>query len=411
MSRKLLTQLSADVQDGIVRLSAYKSTPAFDGKKTEYFQYIRIYRKEEPDFIFGEDYAEYFDDISWRDANLIFEGPLTAENNRKFTYADNDVKIGMTYSYWMAADSTIPSGPVAVKIRDPEVWWSEARIKKEISELQNMYPDMVRTECIGKSVKGKDILAVKVGNASANIGLLGAVHAGESGAELMLPAIKRILSEHKELLSHVGIAAIPVLNIDERERLAGGNPWYLRTNANGVDLNRNLPVDWENIGYGYGLNTSEPGSMTYRGPSPTSEPETRAAMKFFTDSRICTLFSFHCLASICGMSFLASACAKDDADYVNSCRELAGIYCMEMAPGMDIPAEQIVSLGCSEGSWPAWCYKSLGVPAFDIEISWKFEPDALALCRVDKTDRPLIRQYQQKHFDGLVAVLKKLANR
>ena len=135
MARKLLTQLRANATDGVVCLSAYKSTPAFQDQKTspDPFRTIRVYRQDEPAFACGEDYAEYFDGLSWRDAEIVFEGPLPAGNHRKFAYTDCDVAVGMTYAYWMAGAEGEPAGPIGVKVRDPEVWWSQARVEREMA--------------------------------------------------------------------------------------------------------------------------------------------------------------------------------------------------------------------------------------------------------------------------------------
>lgn len=339
MATKLLMQLRAKTTDGAVCLSAYKSTPAFQDQKTssDPFRVIRICRKEEPAFTFGEDYAEYFDGLSWRDAEMVFEGPLPVGNNRKFAYTDCDVAMGMTYAYWMAGAEGEPTGPVAVKVRDPEVWWSQARVEREVARLADSYPDAVRLERVGRTVRGREIQALRVGHGQPAVGLIGAVHAGESGAELMLPAIEGVLASHRDLLSHVNIAAIPVVNVDERERLVSGVPWYLRTNANGVDLNRNFPAEWDTIEYGYGLDSSDPDSGTYRGPSPASEPETRAVMAFLHDGPVEVVYSFHCLASICGMRFLAPACGEGDTAYVGKCADLAAAYCRGYGPGRLLP--------------------------------------------------------------------------
>lgn len=411
MARKLLTQLRAQATDGAVCLSAYKSTPAFQDRKIspDPFRVIRVYRKHEPAFTFGEDYAEYFDGLSWRDAELVFAGPLPADNHRKFAYRDRDVAMGTTYAYWMAGAEGEPTGPIGVKVRDPEVWWSQARVGREMTRLADTYPDAVRLECVGHTVRGREIQALRVGRGKPAVGLIGAIHAGESGAELMLPAIENVLASHGDLLSHVGIAAIPVVDVDERERLVNGVPWYLRTNANGVDLNRNFPAAWDTVEYGYGLDSSDPDSGTYRGPAPASEPETRAVMAFLRASPVQVVYAFHCLASICGMRFLAPACAKEDTAYAQKCADFAAAYCRGMSLDNPFRGEQILSFATTSGSLGAWCWMNGGVAGFDLEISAELEPEALAQCRVDQTDRALLEQYRQRHCRGLVAALEKIS--
>ena len=412
MARKLLTQLRAKATDGAVCLSALKSTPGFQNRDAtpDPYHLIRVYRKGEPDFTFGEDYAEYFDGLSWRDAEIVFEGPIRAANGRRFVYVDGDVAMGMTYAYWMAGAEGDPTGPIGVKVRDPEVWWSQERVKEEMARLARTYPETVRLERVGGTVQGREIRALRVGHGEPAVGLIGAIHAGESGAELMLPAIEGVLASHGDLLSHVSIAAIPVVNADERERLVRGVPWYLRTNANGVDINRNFPADWDTIEYGYGLDSSDPDSGTYRGPSPASEPETRAVMALLSNAPIQVVYSFHCLASICGMHFLAPARGAEDGAYAARCREFAVAYSRGMAPHGSFDAEPVLSFGATSGSVGAWCLRNGGTSGLDLEISAELEPEAYAQCRVDATDRTLLQQYRQRHLQGLVAVLQRISD-
>jgi len=78
-SRKLLGRLQAQVEDGAVQLRFYMSTPFFrsvSGRKRRPNIVIRIFRRAEPGFVFGEDYAEYFDGATPRAKNCIFEGAL-----------------------------------------------------------------------------------------------------------------------------------------------------------------------------------------------------------------------------------------------------------------------------------------------------------------------------------------------
>ena len=405
-ARKDLAFLRAKAIDGTVRLTVYKSTPALKDKAAqERFRAIRVYRREEPDFAFGEDYAEYFDGLSHQGAELIFEGPLEAANDRKFSYVDDSAKTGSTYAYWMAPAEGSPTGPVAVKVRDPEVWWTPEKIERATAALAEAHPEMVKVDVIGKTVRGEKLRAIRIGKAERRIALVGALHAGESGPELMIPAFERILAEHKDLLAKVSILAVAAVNLDERRRLAEGVPWYLRTNANGVDLNRNYPADWDSVDYGYGLITSDPDSMTYRGSEPVSEPETRAVMELLRSEPVEAVFSFHCLASICGSHLLGPKCAAKDEEYKARCLDLATTFCQGMDPSA--PANSVFRLGTSSGSLPAWCYRELKIPAFDIEISSR-ETEALAKCRVDQTDRPLLEEYQKRHTAGLRAVLEAM---
>jgi hypothetical protein len=401
--------LRAKVLNGEVRLSVYKSTPAFQSRTgQDRFRTLRVYRREEPAFTFGQDYAEYFDGLSYQDADLIFQGPLEAANNRKFTYVDGTAETGSTYAYWMAPADGKPTGPVAVKVRDPEVWWPLEKIEQATAALQKNHPDLVTVNTIGQTVRGQTLRGIQLGKASRRVAIIGALHAGESGPELMIPAFERILIEHKELLAQVSIAAIAAVNLDERRRLAEGVPWYLRTNANGVDLNRNYPAEWEAVDYTYGLDTSDPDSMTYRGPAPASEPETRAVMDFLRANPVEVVYSFHCLASICGAHLLGPKCAAKDDAYAKKCLGFAATYGLGMDPSQ--PADSVFRFGTSAGSLAAWCYREFHVPAFDLEISSR-ETEAREKCVVDRTDRPLLEDYQQRHTGGLRAVLEAMIER
>ncbi|HOZ47633.1 MAG TPA: M14 family metallopeptidase [Candidatus Hydrogenedentes bacterium] len=407
MARKPLSFLRARVCDGAVVLTAYKSTPTFKNAEAEaQFETLRVYRSDEAAFEFGNDYAEYFDGLSHEDADVVFEGALTATNSRKFTWTDTDASVGRTYAYWMAPAEGVPTGPVAVKVRDPEVWWPYAKIIAAVDALKADYPNLVQVETVGHSAAHRPIKAVRVGTGARAAALIGAVHAGESGPELILPALRDLAANHRPLLDRVAVAAIPCVNVDEREREVLGVPWYLRTNANGVDINRNFPADWETVEYGYGLDSSDPDSSTFRGPQAASELETQAVMAFLWQQGADVVYAYHCLASICGARLLAASCAEGDAAYASRCGDLARAYGLAMKLG--VPEGELLSFGTTSGSLAAWCYRKLHTPAFDIEIS-RHEEDALAACRVDQTDRALLGMYQDRHRKAVIAVLERLA--
>lgn len=168
----------------------------------------------------------------------------------------------------------MPTGPAAVKVRDPRVWWSWDETQRRLEALATEFPAAVESREVGQTVHGRRLRALPAGRRDRMLVLIGSLHASESGPELIVPAFETVVQAHGELLKKAGLAILPRVNSDERERLVRGYPPYVRTNSNGVDLNRNFAAGWETIDYSYGLITSDPDRMTYRGPWPASEPET-----------------------------------------------------------------------------------------------------------------------------------------
>jgi zinc carboxypeptidase len=404
MTHKAISNFRALAENKTVSLSGYKSTPYFqDPESKDLFKNFRVWRKEETEFRFGQDYAEFFDGLDISDATVIYEGPLELSNDRKLTFVDSDVVIGKTYTYWIAAAQGEATGPVAVKVRDPKVWWTEDKICQKMDELEKKYPDLVQSQNIGKTVEGRNITALIAGHGKKDIALIGAIHAGEAGPALMLSLIENFLAENSKLLKNISILAVPVVNLDQYQREVQGVPWYLRVNSNGVDLNRNFPADWDEIGLGYGLDTSEPDSGTYRGLFPASEPEVKAVMSFLKKQKPVTVFSYHCLAGVCGKHFLASACSIDNADYSNRCKDIVKKYSEGYA--RDLQEEELnddnIGFAGSGGSLTTWCYRELNVPAFDLEFSKDIEG-----CQTDGTDETMLQDNQRRHTEGMRSFMK-----
>ncbi|MFA6562523.1 MAG: M14 family metallopeptidase [Verrucomicrobiia bacterium] len=400
--------LKATAVAGRVRLSCFKSTPFFNATQKEPKDSVRlrIWRADLLGFRFGHDYDEFFNGLRWQDARLIFEGPLSALNNRKFEFTDERVEPGQTYAYWVATDrGDLPTGPAAVKVRDPRVWWTWEEVQRRLDRLAADFPGVVELRPVGHTVQGRPLRALIAGNRERVLVMLGSVHAGEAGAELLIPAFEHVVRNRRALLDRVGLAVLPCVNADQRQRLALGYPPYLRTNANGVDLNRNFPADWETVHYGYGLVTSDPESMTYRGATPGSEPETQAVMRLLEKLKPAAVVAFHHLASITGSSFLCSAAAAKNEPYLARCRPLNRAYRAALAPP-DLEKKPVaVAAGCTSGSLPTWVFQRFGVPAFDAE------GDASLACQKAITDTATwedLEQSQASHQRAVAALLSAL---
>jgi hypothetical protein len=408
MHTHALGQLTARVGNDGVRLSCYLTTSVFESRRCKQDALmIRIYRKRVPGFRWGRHYAEYFDGLVPHETDIVFEGPMESINNRKFEYLDPKVKMKGTYVYWVSCPlGRLPTGPVPVRVRDSCIWWPHREIQSRLAALAEGYPKMTSLKRYGTTVGGHSIPGLIVGNRHNCLALVGTIHAGESGPELMIPAVERALADNTDLLSQAGVAILPNVNVDERERLIDGCPWYLRTNSRGVDINRNFDANWRQVDYGYGLVSSDPDAGTYRGPRPKSEPETRAIIRFLNAVQPRAVLSYHSLASITGANFLAAHAAETDSNYVQACTAFVEPFIRAFYRGKRWRAG--IHFGASAGSLPEYAYRKLGVPGFDLE--WDGNPDAQP-SHLDHTSSSMLQTYQKRHYHGLVSMLQACARK
>lgn len=398
-ARKLTAKSLVDEQD---RSKQYISLTFSLAYETE----VVIYRREIDGFVFDYDSEEYFDGMMPSENEAIFRGKPDMKYSCGY-YRDYDIELEKVYAYWVATELSGGkiTGPVAVKTRNAAVWWHYDRIMGEMYELEKKYED-VSVVCFGETVENRAISGVLAGNRENMIACIGAMHAGESGPEISLSVLKNILETNPELLKTVGIAVLPDINADVRETMANGAPWYLRTNKNGVDLNRNFDVYWEQVSEDYGLSTADPNSVTYRGPYAESEPETKATVEFVRQINPKIILSYHSLSSITCDSML---CAKDmeknvqDSEYFE---KLARIFsdAFRKAADMKPRQEKILRASGMAGSFPAWCYKN-GFFGTDLELSMGGNLDCFSVCRDDKVTPELLKYCIKLHTEATIALI------
>jgi protein MpaA len=131
---------------------------------------------------------------------------------------------------------------------------------------------VVETRVVGLSVKGRKIMAYRVGDPDARVTAvaMATMHGNE-------PATRHILRGIRDgrKVKGLDLWVIPTYNPDG---LARGT----RRNARGVDLNRNFPYRWADLDGSY-----------ESGRRPASEPETRAVMRFLEEIDPRRVISFH----------------------------------------------------------------------------------------------------------------------
>ncbi|MBO3746263.1 zinc carboxypeptidase [Streptosporangiaceae bacterium NEAU-GS5] len=180
------------------------------------------------------------------------------------------------------------------------VWRSYSEpggIADQLRAIANANKDLVKLQSIGKTLQGKDILAVKVTKLARVLpdGLKPAVlysatqHAREwISTEVDMRMLKYVLANKaalNNLLTTEELWFVPVANPDGYDfTFTEGNRLWRKnlrdndgdgqiTSADGVDPNRNFPT---NFHYDEEGSSSIISSETYRGTAAMSEPETRA---------------------------------------------------------------------------------------------------------------------------------------
>ncbi|MET7333858.1 M14 family zinc carboxypeptidase [Nonomuraea sp. NPDC005650] len=170
-------------------------------------------------------------------------------------------------------------------------------IADQLKAIANANKDLVKLQSIGRTLKGQDILAVKVTTGARLLPdgikpstLYSATqHAREwIATEVDLRLLKHVIANRaalKDLLNKTELWFVPVANPDGydftftegnrlwRKNLRDVNGDGKITVGDGVDPNRNFPT---NFHYDEEGSSSIPSSETYRGTGPASEPETRA---------------------------------------------------------------------------------------------------------------------------------------
>lgn len=369
-------------------------------------QSVMIYRREEPDFVYGRDEGEYFEGLVPTEDDVIFRGDIEVLNTFS-EYSDYDVETGKVYAYWVGRTNVgeLVSAPRPIKVRDGYIWWSFDKIQKKIEELKAF--EGVTVKEMGKTVLGKPLNAVFVGNPENRIACIGAVHAGESGPEILLTVLKRLLSESPEVFDGCGIAVMPVVNADMRERMVTGDPWYNRLNFVGVDLNRNFDAFWELIDRSYNLSSDDYRSPNYRGPKPNSEPETQAVVNFLEEVSPRAVFAYHYMSSITGDRLLSAQVAEGDGAYRKTCNAISKAYSDGFRDGMNEPRANNTEtvFACTGGSFATYAYEKYGIPAFDVETSVTDLLEMKARCTCDKATREDLDRTVDGHEKAILKIV------
>ena len=275
-------------------------------------------------------------------------------------YLDSSLQFEKKYQYKVIAvndaDRIRKSGAVTAIYSNQTVVhtghqkYSYKEMKGDIESLRKKYHGIVKANVIGKSEDGRNIYDVVVGNEKASKTLLvvANLHAREyMTSQLCMDQIEYYLENYyageswKKTFDRIAVHYIPMANPDGttisqygikairsaslRKKLYkmnhGASTRIWKSNARGVDLNRNYPVRFRHQG--------KRGNMGYSGPKACSESETRAIKgltdRLTSDHNLQGVVSYHAMGSIIfGGSGLGGKLQKDTDKLYYQTRRITG---------------------------------------------------------------------------------------
>lgn len=196
-----------------------------------------------------------------------------------------------------------------------------------IEGLIARYP-FIKKGSVGKSIMGKDLTLLQIGNGQTQVFYNAAHHANEW---INSPLLLKFLEEYSKaygsggriydmsaiaLFSTTALSIIPMVDPDgvdlvldvipkdseyyiKAVRLSKGYPdipfpsgW--KANIKGVDLNLNYPANWKDAKkIKYDLGFTKPGPRDFVGAAPLSEPESRAIYDFTLNNDFSLIIAYH----------------------------------------------------------------------------------------------------------------------
>lgn len=215
--------------------------------------------------------------------------------------------------------------PYAFDVVDTNVNFTYEIMKRDVQGLQSRYP-FIKVEIAGKSVLGKNLYTLKMGNGPVEVFYNAAHHGLEwITSPLLLKFAENFAKAHSEgrkmrgydprdILKQNTIYIMPMVNPDGVDLVLKGlkrdNPFYdqlivwnkgrmnfgtvWQANIRGVDLNHNYDASWELSKQAeptYGVHG--PGPTRFSGTLPESEPESKAVADFTRNHNFKLVIAYH----------------------------------------------------------------------------------------------------------------------
>ncbi len=227
--------------------------------------------------------------------------------------------------------------PIGNSVVPTDMSYSYEMMMSNIDSLKVRYP-FLKVSNIGKSVSGKNIPVIILGNGPKKVCYNGSHHANEwITSVLLMKFIENFCRSYiddgilagqstGDIFEKGSIHIVPMVNPDgvdlvtgalspdsqeyrNAEELSRGSglpfPEGWKANIRGVDLNLNYPAEWEEakrIKSSQGF--TKPGPRDYVGTAPFSEPESRAMGEYTRNNGFSLTLAYHTQGEIIFWKFL-----------------------------------------------------------------------------------------------------------
>jgi len=210
---------------------------------------------------------------------------------------------GTVYKYLFAANA------VGNRARFGRLWPRKPTYAELVEQMKALAAEHAALACRaeGPAAGGYEMYSLTIGDAEApGLLILGCVHGNEwENALGLVTFVRHVLERPAEVgfdPRHVRLTVVPVV-------CPSGYDSVSRVNANGVNLNRNGDVKWQEYTAAdtNGDGAYGPGDQDWKGEAPLSEPETRTLMGMVARGRFRAVLDLHSNPSGMGFNKLMSS--------------------------------------------------------------------------------------------------------
>ncbi|MBP9885949.1 MAG: peptidase M14 [Leptospiraceae bacterium] len=272
-------------------------------------------------------------------------------------------------------------------LEDLKLGYKNERINKVyLQVLAEKFPKQVKYFELGETRLGRVIPAIQITSSKPSeykipILFTGAHHANELiSTEHCYDIILNLLDDfekYEPYLENISVWIVPIVNPDgshffwnqsvDMGRKNGYLPPEMKEDdpTRGVDLNRNYPFRW-NSG-NRRASSGNTNNVFYRGPSPASEPETKAMIELAKRERFLFAMSFHSFATAILFPYTIDNLTNPEPDYV---KDLAGrIISFAKSVRLNKEYRILKNLYPVDGTDQDYYYHTFGTNAFIAESS------------------------------------------